>query len=397
MNPILAIDVSKSKSVAAIFIKHHQCSVQPFPFNHSNTELDNLAQLLTTLENHYDVRPKVVMEATGNYSKPLTTFFQQRGFETFVLNPLITSQIKSKSMRKVKTDPVDVKRIAHAFYTQHFESFTPEDDLYTNLRSLSRQYDGFNNVHQETLLRFHSHIDLIYPNFNKMFSTLRSKCALNFLTAFPDPKLVLVASITDLADSLKTTNRSYEWQLHKATIIKQAVEESLDTHKAPQSIVTYYVNLISHMQETLTEIRTQMNDMAKLSPYYTLLRSIPGIGEVTAATILSEIGSIDRFHSKKQLVAYAGLDPTVFQSGKFVATNNKISKRGSPYLRKALYQAACAAISQRANGYANPDMRAFYEKLLSAGKPSKVALTACSAKQLRIVFGVLKSGNKFRY
>ena len=396
MNPILAIDVSKSKSVAAIFIKHNHCSVQPFPFNHSATELDNLAQLLYTLETHYSVKPKVVMEATGNYSKLLTSFFQQHDFQTFVLNPLITSQIKSKSVRKVKTDPVDVKRIAHAFYTQEFTPFEPDDDLYVSLRALARHYDGLNSVHQETLLRFHSHIDLIYPNFNKMFSTLRSKCALNFLMAFPDPKLVLTASITDVADALVTTNRTYEWQLHKATIIKQAVEESLNIQKAPQSIVTYYVNLISYMQETLTDIRTQMNDIAKLSSQYKLLRSIPGIGEVTAATILSEIGSIDRFHSKKQLVAYAGLDPTVFQSGKFISTNNKISKRGSPYLRKALYQAACAAISKRSNGYANPDMRAFYEKLLLAGKPSKVALTACSAKQLRIIFGVLKSSNEFR-
>jgi transposase len=395
MNPILAIDVSKSKSVAAVFMNQNQCSIQPFTFNHTNAELENLSNLLTTLEDHYHVKPKVVMEATGNYSKPLAAFFQKRGFQTFVLNPLITSHIKSKSVRKVKTDPVDVKRIAHAFYTQNFQPFIPED-LYNSLRTLTRQYDGFINVQQETLLRLHSHIDLIYPNFRKMFSTIRSKCALKFLAAYPDPQMVLSSSVNEIAVSLESRNRTYAWQLHKATLIKQAVEESVCTVSAPQSIVTYYVTLITHMQQTLTDLRNQMSELAKLSPHYKLLRSIPGIGEVTAATILSEIGSIERFHSKKQLIAYAGLDPSVFQSGKFTATNNKISKRGSPYLRKALYQSACAAVSKRANGYANQDMRIFYEKLLATGKPSKVALTACSAKQLRIIYGVLTTKTEFK-
>jgi transposase len=396
MNPILAIDVSKSKSVAAVFMNQNQCSIKPFSFNHTNAELDNLCKLLTTLEDHYHVKPKVVMEATGNYSKPLVAFFQKRGFQTFVLNPLITSHIKSKSVRKVKTDPVDVKRIAHAFYTQNLQPFIPEDDLYNSLRTLTRQYNGFINVQQETLLRLHSHIDLIYPNFRKMFSTIRSKCALKFLATYPDPQMVLSSSIAEIAVALESRNRTYAWQLHKATLIKQTVEESVCTVSVPQSIVAYYVTFITHMQQTLADLRNQMSQLAKRSPHYKLLRSIPGIGEVTAATILSEIGSIERFHSKKQLIAYAGLDPSVFQSGKFTATNNKISKRGSPYLRKALYQSACASVSKQANGYANQNMRIFYENLLASGKPSKVALTACSAKQLRIIFGVLTSKTEFR-
>lgn len=132
-------------------------------------------------------------------------------------------------------------------------------------------------------------------------------------------------------------------------------------------------------------------------PHYELLRSVPGIGEVTASVILSEIGNFDRFHSKKQLIAYAGLDPSVFQSGKFTAKKNKISKRGSPYLRKALYQAACAGVSKRSNGYANKELRAFYEKMIASGKPSKVAMTATSAKLLRMIFGMMKSETSFKF
>ena len=150
------------------------------------------------------------------------------------------------------------------------------------------------------------------------------------------------------------------------------------------------------MQQIMADIRTQMKALSELSPSYDLLLSIPGVGEVTASVILSEIGEIHRFHSKQQLVAYAGLDPSVFQSGKFMATNNKISKRGSHYLRKALYQAAFAGISKRKNGPVNKLLSAYFDKLRTAGKPHGVALTATSSKLLKIIFGMLNSQTNFR-
>ena len=145
----------------------------------------------------------------------------------------------------------------------------------------------------------------------------------------------------------------------------------------------------------MTDLRADLITRASLSPAYALLLSIPGIGELTAATILSEIGQIDRFPSEKQLVAFAGLDPSVFQSGKFKSSNNRISKRGSSYLRKALYQATIGAISKRKNGPANPVLYEFYTKKKSEGKSPKVAIIATSNKLLRIIYGILKSQKPF--
>ncbi len=144
----------------------------------------------------------------------------------------------------------------------------------------------------------------------------------------------------------------------------------MQVQEAQQPVLTYYVDLILHMQETLGDIRTQMYDLASLSPQYEFLRSVPGIGEVTAS---------------------------VFQSGKFISNNNKISKRGSPYLRKALYQAARAGISKRSNGYANKELRKFYDRLILAGKTPKVAMTATSAKLLRMIFGIMKTKTSFKF
>lgn len=397
MNPIIAIDVSKSKSVAAIFSDRHEYYRKPFSLNHQLKDFEKLHSQLLQFESDFGAKPKVVMEATGIYSKPVSSFFYALGYEVYVLNPLTTSQIKSKTLRKIKTDPIDTLRIAIAYYNLNPKPYLPSDDLYEKLRFLARQYDGLNTTYQELVIRMHTAIDLIYPDFKKFFYSVRSKAALGFIKAFPVPEMILKATTEELIASFSSPKKTKEWHLNKANLIRETVRESLQIQAAQQPILTYYVELILHMQDTLADIRTQMYDLAMLSPHYELLRSVPGIGEVTASVILSEIGNFDRFHSKKQLIAYAGLDPSVFQSGKFTAKNNKISKRGSPYLRKALYQAACAGVSKRANGYANKELRAFYDKMIDSGKPAKVAMTASSAKLLRMLFGIMKTETPFKF
>lgn len=151
-------------------------------------------------------------------------------------------------------------------------------------------------------------------------------------------------------------------------LIVEAAKKSLPDNTSPQSnvyAIDKYVKLLTHIQNLLADVRDQMIKQAELSPNYDLLLSNPGVGEMTASTILSEIGNITTFPAVKQLVAYAGVDPTVYQSGNFKASNNKISKRGSTYLRKALYQATSAGIYKRPSGYANPILRDYYDIKIS--------------------------------
>ena len=395
MIPICAIDIAKEQSVATIFSDRHTIFKKAFPFFHNMIDLEKMDALLVELTLEFGSKPKVVMEATGIYSKPIAAYFFALGYEVFVLNPIMTGNVKAKSLRKSKTDPIDTMRIASAFYNHQLNPYSPADEMYEKLRFLSRQYDGINTTYQELVIRMHTVIDLIYPNFKKMFYSVRGIGALHFLKAFPSPSMVLSASLEDLAASFHASNKSLKWHLDKAALIKETVRESPLVHEAQIPVLTYYVDLILHLQETLADMRTQMRELARLSPNYLLLLSIPGVGEVTASVILSEIGNIDRFHSKKQLIAYAGLDPSVFQSGKFTAKNNKISKRGSPYLRKALYQASFAGISNRSNGATNKTLRVFYDHLIKNGKEKRLAQTATSAKLLRIIFGMLKSNTAF--
>ena len=130
MNPILAIDVSKNKSVAAAYLDMNQPLFKPKVFNHTMTHLYMLVSELKQIKQTYGCSPKIVMEATGNYSRPLAQFFYLQGFEVYVLNPLMTHAVKRKSIRKIKTDPIDVHRIAHAFYTSHDQyAYEPQDDV----------------------------------------------------------------------------------------------------------------------------------------------------------------------------------------------------------------------------------------------------------------------------
>jgi len=177
-----------------------------------------------------------------------------------------------------------------------------------------------------------------------------------------------------------------------------AAKESLPFNQAQQSsvrVLRSYIDLLLSQQKILADLRAQMIYWANLSPYYALLYSIPGVGEITATTILAEIGDIERFPSSKQLVAFAGLDPSVFESGKFKASKNRISKRGSSYLRKALYQAAVSGISNRQGGPLNKIIYEFYSKKLTEGKPSKAAIIATSNKLIRMIYGILKSGKPY--
>jgi len=400
MNPILSIDVSKNKSVAAAYLDMNQPIFKPKVFSHTTNHLHKLIAELRQIKQTYGYSPKIVMEATGNYSRPLAQFFYLQGFEVFVLNPLMTHAVKRKAIRKIKTDPIDVHRIAHAFYTGHnLYAYEPQDDVTTALKELTRQYDSISTLASEAHLQLLSTLDLVFPNYGQLFSNIRNKASLSLLTAFPTPELVLNASINDIAEVLMPSFRPLSWRIAKAEKIVAAASECIaiaSLHNTFEIIIRSQVQLLVQFDVILEELRFEMKKIARLSQHYNLLLSIPGVGEITASIILSEIGNIKRFKTKKQLTAYAGLDPSIFQSGKFTASNNKISKRGSPYLRKALYQATFIGIGKRGDHPVNPILHEYYMSKKSQGKHGKVALVATCSKLLNMIYGILSTETPYQ-
>jgi len=226
---------------------------------------------------------------------------------------------------------------------------------------------------------------------------LSSKTCLQFLSVFPKVASLKNATVEDIAATLIIPRKASSWRYDKAQKILDLARESLAESYVSDSIHVVIIELVGtmiHFTNALDSLRNQMIQLAKTSPQYELLQTIPGVGEVTAAFMIADIGSIERFKSKKALVAFAGLDSSIYQSGQFY-NSGKISKRGSPHLRTALYRSAVAAITIRNNRATNPTLRLFYDKKVAEGKPKKVALIACANKMTRIIYGVLVSGQPF--
>ena len=398
-NPSLCIDVSKTSSFANPFLSLNTPIAKPFSFSHDASGINSAIDSLKLLENSTHQKPDVVLEATGNYSIPLVNSFHNAGYNVVVLNPLETSLHKRKSIRKVKTDPRDTFRIAKVYYMNEYDYYHPIPDEIMQLRHLSRQLASLDASLVEIKQKFLSTLDLIFPGYCSIFYNPCCKTSLKLLALYPSPNQILAADVDTLFSIFKMSKRSDQWCYDKQNILISKAKESLTLQSAQGSLdicIRTYIRIIEMFSSEISGIRTHMINIAKRLPAYDLLLSIPGVGSITALTILAEIGDIRNFKSSKQLVAYAGLDPAVHQSGSFRASRCKISKRGTPYLRKALYQATVSGIAMYRHGVANPTLYTYYKSKIDQGKPTKVAIIASCNKLLRIIFAMLTNGEFYR-
>jgi transposase len=201
-------------------------------------------------------------------------------------------------------------------------------------------------------------------------------------------------------------SRSIKWAEEKAQRLKQAATRNPFQKTLYQShllSLSMYINMLLQYKKHLSELETEIDTLAKEIEEYKIIQSIPGIGEKIAATIISEIGEIDRFNHPKKLVAFAGVDPEVFESGKFKATLVRITKRGSSRLRHALYMAVRSGIrdcrKQKTTDEIiprNKKLREFYDKKRNEGKLYKVAVIACVNKLLHWIYALLKNRTTFQ-
>ncbi len=397
--PVLSIDVAKGKSVAAAFLSYHDCMYKPFPFSHTRDDLNHLLSILEQMKQATGQEPTVVLEATGNYSKPLVSFFSSYGYSVIVLNPLLTHQLKQKAVRKVKTDPIDAIRIAHVFYLQSPEPQVELSDPVQRLRVICRQYQHWTGLYGEAQLHFRAVLDLLFPGYDKAFHKVCNRTSLELLSRYPTPQELLDADHEEIIKVLLSNRRGRTWNESKLQQLLEIANHSLpDLHAimAQKIVLMHYIQLLKTYQDCMNDLLLTMESMAESIETYHLLRTIPGVGPLTAAMLIAEIGDIKRFPSVKQLTAFAGLDSAVHESGTFKSKKNRISKRGSSYLRTALYQATVCAISRQIHGPRNSILFQFYQQKRNEGKPAKVAIVATSHKLLRIIFGMWTSGQAFK-
>ncbi|MFU0799506.1 MAG: DEDD-Tnp-IS110 domain-containing protein [Xylanivirga thermophila] len=406
--PIAGIDVGKFFSEIAILSPSNKV-VARMKINHdSYTDVKRAIELLKKVEKDFGSRPSIVMESTGHYHKILSHSLCKFGYEVSIINPIQTDSIKNIGIRKVKNDKIDAQKIALLHRFQELETTNiPNEDIEC-LKSLCRQYYKLSDELTAYKNRLISIVDQLMLNFKDVFPDICSKTAIAVLEEYPTPTTIIKADKDKLVSIIKGNSRkSLEWATAKyeLLVLKAKEFEHLSVNNtANVTMLTVYISMVKNLQDSLTKIVKAIhqlidNDLSKdvpvISPTLELLQSIPGIGFLTAATIIAEIGDFSAFSKPKKLVAYFGIDPSVMQSGEFTGTRNKMSKRGSRLLRRVLYTTALANIRTKRNSEpCNPVLMDFYERK-SQSKPKKVALGAVMHKLVYIIFAVLRDKKPF--
>lgn len=365
MNPVIGLDISKAESHGQAFLDRGKPVGCTFKFDHTQEGLSILLQYIQELQEKARKRTVIILEATGHYQSPVVQYLEEHQYLYIVINPLISNRMRKSNLRKVKTDAAFRKRGVQLL----------------NLRYLIRQFESLSNMCVQAKLQFQAVLDQVFPEYKGVFGAIYSKVSLRFLIEFPTSHSVLQTDVEVLKSRIATLlssrrGRSEAWINERV----QRLLEAANRNPFQQTMYSSHlvnlkllITLILQYQEHLAELELNIDALAEEIEDYELIQSIPGIGPKIAATILSEIGEIDRFSHPKKLVAYAGIDPSVYSSGKFIATQNRITKRGARQLRYALVMAVqCGLIRSR-----NTKLKEYYERKRSEGKPHKVALVAC--------------------
>lgn len=397
MKPVVGVDVAKGKSVIQAFLKRHVPYGRNQHMMHTPKGFEQLRELLVELESKSGHKPGIILEPTGHYHRVLVMYLQREGYEVILVNPLQAQRARRTGLRKVKTDASDAWHLGDLFYQEENWKTQPiREECLMDLQFLTRQHEFVTSIYVQSKLNMRSLIDQVFPGYEGVFRDLFSKTSLRLLEDCLSPSGVQERTDKQWSEVIREStraSRSQQWMQSKVQSIRIAMEQNpVDkVNFGLESSLRSMIGLVKAFQKQIEDLERQILELSETIPEVALIESIPGVGTKLATAIIAEIGNASQFSNPKQLVAYAGLDPSVFSSGKFVANNNKISKRGSKRLRRAAFLAVVCGL----RGGINPRTRALYDKKKGEGKPHKVAVIACANKLLHHVYAMLKSGSPY--
>ena len=348
-------------------------------------------KLLTYLERlHADSQVSHIgLEATGHYWLALYSFLVEHGYRVSVINPYQSDAWRKVYLSSVKTDKEDAFLIADILRFGSFTETHVPDETHIALRNLTRFRVAVNLQMTDTKRRILTVLDQVFPEFASLFSTVFGKTATTILETYSTPEALESLSVRKLTNLVSKLSGG-RFGKEKAQEIKDAAHTSFGVTYALDSF-TMQLTLLLKQLELLNGQLDELDHeiVRRMEAIPSTLTSIPGIGSGLAAAIHAEIGDIKRFRTSSQLVSFAGINPTVKQSGNFTGTKNKMSKKGSPYLRLALWHAAVVA------SRANPTLKAFYEQKLKERKHPMTAYGAVARKLTGIIFALLRDNKPF--
>ena len=329
------------------------------------------------------------MEATGHYWYPIYSFLKAKGYTIYVINPIQSDSLRKMYIRQTKNDSIDSFLIAEVIRFGQFGTTSMADENILAMRQLCRYRDSVISSRTEIKLRISTIMEQIFPEYEKQFSSLWVSTSMGILEKYLTPDNIENAPIDELFEIIKDKSHNRLTRA-KAISIKEAAADTFGIKIAQDAFSFQLKQLIDRMNfldKQIEALDCQILEYYEKFDCY--LHTIPGIGMIAAATILAEIGDINRFKSSSALVAFAGIDPTVRQSGEFSSTHNHMSKRGSPYLRHAIFLAATTC------SFHNSPLNTYYKKKRDQGKHHLTATGAVARKLTTIIYAVLRDSKPY--
>ena len=389
----VGIDVAKEKSMVCILKPYGEFLLSPIEIMHTEEAVTKLVDKILAL----DGEVRVVLEATGAYHLPLISVFTEKKIFVSIINPLVMKKYVSTAIRKGKTDKIDSIRIANYGLDNwfHLRKYEPTEEVYEELKFLGRQYSHYVQMKVQSKLSLDGIVDRTMPGIKKLISVKRSEYPTKDKLSDFVEHYWHYDNITKLSEA-KFIKSYQEWAKKKKyhaseskareiyAMASSGIPTLSSSTPSTKMLVLESVRVLGEINKTLQIILAQLQATASTLKEYETVRAMSGVGNILAPRLIAEIGDVKKFHSASALVAYAGLDSPPFESGNFVGTRRKISKRGSSLLRKTGYEVmkCLKAIQPEKDA-------AVYQYMLkkeAEGKAKKVAKIAALNKFLRIYY-----------
>lgn len=392
----VGIDISKGKSTIAIITVAGEVIEEPFEINHDIEGLNFLEEKIKDIPKD-DL--KIVMEETGTYHLPVLGYLLDKGYFVVAENALKIKKYLDRGIRKVKTDKKDAYKLAEYVCDNWYKlnKVREKDEIYENMRFLSRQYLSQISVQTKQKINFSNLCDLLFPGYYQLLDENNFILGLEVFKKYYHPEIVtnkkqsqFITEIDKLAKKLGHRGAGISLA-NKIYILAQKTLSPRPNNEYTQLSATSCADALILTIKTTTTIITEMDKLARTLPEYEVISEIPGCGKKLTSRVIAEIGDVRRFKNAGSIIAYAGLDAPPYQSGQFESSNRHISKRGNKYLRKTGYE-----VMQSVKSSCKSDnvIKSYIIKKENEGKMKKVAKIAGLNKFLRMYYGIVKKKYK---
>ena len=381
------IDVAMDKHDCVVLDSGGNCVVEVFTFENSS----NGFQLLRKVLKSCSKKPKnikVGLESTGHYSDNLLAFLNSIGYDPVLFNPLHTNLFrKGQSLRKTKTDHVDAHTIATMLRTEDLKSYSQPSYHLSELKSLTRYRSTLVSDCSRRKISLVRLCQILFPELKNLVPSLHMSSVYTLLSELPSADKVAKCNLMHLTSLLSSASKGH-YGRDKAVEIREQARTSIGIRSIVKELeLQQTIELIRILQQQIEAVENKINEL--MEDIDSPITSIPGIANRMAAVIIAETNNFKDFERAEQVLAFAGLDPSVYQSGQLTSTHSKMVKRGSKYLRYAIFNATKYVC------HWDPTFNAYLAKKRAEGKPYNVAVSHAAKKLTRVMFHLVKTNKEF--